>query len=926
MSSISQPNYEYQDGGTLPPDSPTYVKRQADEYFYQALKEGKFCYVLNSRQMGKSSLRVRTMQRLQSEGFYCAAIDVSINTNVSQEQWYADLIYSLVNQLNLYDCFDLDSWWSSNILLSPMQRLRRFMEEILFKNIGNNTVIFIDEIDSIISLKFKIDDFFAFIRYCYNQRADKPEYKRLTFSLLGVATPSDLIKDKTRTPFNIGQAIELNGFQINEVSPLAQGLAGKVDNPLEVLKQILDWTGGQPYLTHRLCKLVNELQLNITAGSEAEFIKQLVRTRIIDDWEYQDKQAHLQTIRNRILESDRAGRLLGLYHQILEDGEVAPNDSPEEMELRLSGLVVEQQSTLKVYNRIYQCVFDKIWLTKELAKLRPYAEAINAWLASGSKDNSRLLRGKALDDAQKWAIGKSLSNDDYQFLQASQAEAWKSMRFRFKNGEAANILELITLCDKYPQEAEEYLFNNYLENWLVAHLGRTDLANISSNIIGSFKTEKRKGLEKFVRELCQSVEIEAFPKFIVEPDKLDFGQVPVGYKQILSLNIHNNRRGFAWGEVNLEGNIPGVSISTSSKSFNSLLNQTIDIQLDTLNVPLGNYKGSITIQLEGIDNDYRVLVDYQVTNLKVYIEPSQLDLGIIKGNIASLENVVKITCEPSFGRIKGYAQIGLQHISLEPYRFETSCFYLSLIIDAKLTLSGFHKDEIVLKTNAGEYKIPISLTIPVRWENIFGYSLLSSIFSAIVMYITRLVISNYSAITNINLTNFCYLKSQKNTLLNLITNINNHSQIIAVFGFVTLLALLFIKVKSSRFSGDFFHSLNNLITHVLIISTIIALVFLVFNIKFIFSEGPIFNALNMIGFSVLMIIDLIVSPFTWLGLKEASYGWLMIGLIAGALFGIAPTLNRSKRDNIYLLIAAISIGLIMVLAGYLTIFFLPYKC
>jgi hypothetical protein len=363
------------------------------------------------------------MQRLQAEGVACAAIDMTAigTSDITPEQWYAGVIYSLVSSLDLYETFDLEVWWTERDLLSYVQRFSQFIEEVLLTTIYQPIVIFVDEIDSIISLKFNIDDFFAVIRDCYNKRADNPKYQRLAFALIGVATPSDLIQDKRRTPFNIGRAIELNGFQLQEARTLAMGLAKVASNPQSVLQAVLDWTGGQPFLTQKICKLLSRAKSTIPEGSEVACVEQLVRSRIISNWEAQDEPEHLKTIRDRILRNEqRVGRRLGLYQQILHQGEVATDDSYDQMELRLSGLVVEKQGRLGVYNRIYEAVFNPTWVDKALADLRPYAELITAWLVSNGEDESRLLRGQALQEAQAWAAGKSLGDRDYKFLSASQ--------------------------------------------------------------------------------------------------------------------------------------------------------------------------------------------------------------------------------------------------------------------------------------------------------------------------------------------------------------------------------------------------------------------------------------------------------------------------------------------------------------------------
>lgn len=411
----------YQVGGALLQDVSSYVTRDSDRQLFEALKAGEFCYVLNSRQMGKSSLMVRTLAQLQESGWKGIILDFSAKDTQSDQPsfWYNGIVNQLNNHFKLLDLGNFRTWLKERDFISPVERLGEFIETVLLPGIIEPIIIFVDEIDSTLGLPFT-DDFFALIRACYNRRAEKSDYKRLTFALLGVAAPSELIGDTKRTPFNIGKSIDLSGFTLAEAQLLAAGLAEKSENPQAVLKAILYWTGGQPFLSQRLCQLVADSTIHLVAGHEDSMIEELVRSRLIENWESQDQQSHLKTIRDRVIQNEqKAGYLLELYRQTRQAGSLSVQNRPEEQELQLSGLVVKREGNLQVYNPIYGEVFNESWIDGELAKLRPYAENFRAWIASGSKDESRLLRGQALQDAIQWRSDKNLSFQDEQFLGAS---------------------------------------------------------------------------------------------------------------------------------------------------------------------------------------------------------------------------------------------------------------------------------------------------------------------------------------------------------------------------------------------------------------------------------------------------------------------------------------------------------------------------
>jgi hypothetical protein len=246
-------------------------------------------------------------------------------TTLREDQWYAGTIKRLIGDLHLEQAIDFPKWWKELDAqsISVVERFDYFIEQTLLPNIPQKIAIFIEEVDNLLSLKFDTDGFFILIRSLYERRAEKPEYKRLTFTFLGVATPADLIRGKGSSAFNIGHAVEMSGFTLQEAEPLARGLGDRVSDPQAVLAAILDWTGGQPFLTQKLLALISAAY--DLGRSADELVSAIVHDNVIENWEAQDIPAHLKTIRDRILQSDERGRgrLLGLYQQVL-DGESPP--------------------------------------------------------------------------------------------------------------------------------------------------------------------------------------------------------------------------------------------------------------------------------------------------------------------------------------------------------------------------------------------------------------------------------------------------------------------------------------------------------------------------------------------------------------------------------------------------------------------------
>lgn len=346
------------DGGTLAPDSPSYVTRPADEELLSSLMYGEFCYVLTPRQMGKSSLMVRTAQRLRERGVRTVIVDLNSIGVVSSDQWYLGLLSRIRRQLGL--TLEPLEWWQKQPW-SASQNFIAFLRDVALTECSEPIVIFIDEIDSTLALDFR-DDFFAAIRAIYNGRANEPRYKQLTFAFLGVATPTELIQDRKRTPFSLGRRIDLQEFSYQDARPLLEHLTEIFpDHAAAILHRIFHWTDGHPYLTQTLCK---EAAAHPTTYWDDRAVDRLVAQTLLSD--EGNKDTNLVFIQERILSGSGRERraMLRLYHQIYSGKAVADNDrSVTQNRLELYGLIKVRENRLDVRNEIYRNVFDADWIS-----------------------------------------------------------------------------------------------------------------------------------------------------------------------------------------------------------------------------------------------------------------------------------------------------------------------------------------------------------------------------------------------------------------------------------------------------------------------------------------------------------------------------------------------------------------------------------
>lgn len=239
--------------GTMDPESRFYIEREGDALCQaDVARQGVTITIKAPRQLGKSSLLVRTMQCATAAGKAVAFLDFQLldcETLKSPEAFFRNLCYWITDELGLAN--KVDRSWKTR--LGYVQRCSRYFRRHVLHEVDGPLVLALDEVDRMFDCPFR-SDFFGMLRSWHNSRRPGNEWKRLDLALVISTEPYLLIDDLYQSPFNVGQVIELDDFTADQV----RDLNARHGHPLSEaqLTDLISFVGGHPYLVRRALYLV----------------------------------------------------------------------------------------------------------------------------------------------------------------------------------------------------------------------------------------------------------------------------------------------------------------------------------------------------------------------------------------------------------------------------------------------------------------------------------------------------------------------------------------------------------------------------------------------------------------------------------------------------------------------------------------------
>ncbi len=233
-------------GGQMPIDSPFYIDRPPSEErcFEVITKPGALIRIKAPRQMGKSSLMLRILDRSTQQGYRSTRLDLQSAGEDTLEnldgllRWMCSRIS---HKLDLPD--RVDEYWQG--ALGCNDKCTDYFEMYLLEELKVPLVLGLDNVDQLFQYAAVAADFFGLLRSWHEESKFNAVWGNLRLVIAHskeVYIPLNI----NQSPFNVGVPIDLSPLNDDQSTNLMQRHGLRL-SPRETV-DLMNLTGGHPYL------------------------------------------------------------------------------------------------------------------------------------------------------------------------------------------------------------------------------------------------------------------------------------------------------------------------------------------------------------------------------------------------------------------------------------------------------------------------------------------------------------------------------------------------------------------------------------------------------------------------------------------------------------------------------------------------------
>jgi class 3 adenylate cyclase len=326
--------------GPVSLDSPLYIDRPPIESdCYQTIvKPGALIRIKAPRQMGKTSLVQRILDRAKKEGYQTAYLnfqwaDGSFLTHLDELlQWFCG---EITNELNLED--RLGEYWKG--VLGSKNKTTKYFQRYLLSDSDRPLVLGLDEVDRIFQHSEIATDFFGLLRAWHERGKNEEIWKKLRL-VISHSQEVYIPLNINQSPFNVGLPIELPELNQRQVIDLVNRHQLNWSN--QEICDLMEMVGGHPYLVR--VALYQVARGRIT-------LDRLLKVAPTEEGPYYD---HL---RRHLVNLEQDAELAATIRQVINSEQPVEINTGEAFKLRSMGLIKFQGNAVMPLCGLYRQYF-----------------------------------------------------------------------------------------------------------------------------------------------------------------------------------------------------------------------------------------------------------------------------------------------------------------------------------------------------------------------------------------------------------------------------------------------------------------------------------------------------------------------------------------------------------------------------------------